>query len=647
MADNSDAEHAAAPTTNAESAASTIGVAVALDEARTRPELAAPLIDYLADQRALIADQRHHLKEQFKQLRLAIVGERFSIALRAMTALVGIAIAGGLAFMIWNAAQAGGLVIEPFAVPPDLVEHGISGKVVASKLLDVLVTMQAQTDSQRNPKTYANYWGDDIKVEIPETGVSLGELNRFLREELGHPTHITGEVVHQQGGLALTARAGTAGSGTASGKEADFAALITKLAESIYQITEPYRYSVWLREHGRIDEGIAVTMELAKHGPARERPWGYLGWANSLEETAGFTARLSMMQQVARMAPDMYLAKDNICLIEDRLSLPEQTIRDCRAAAPLLATATHGGIRDDVAPIAQMRLQALIEQNRGAYHDASLLWNKVLEFGSQGTTYSLSAMVARSLLGEHDLAAARSAMLPPEPAGVLNPGSHALDRAWVQLLLACAVDNWQAVLAGDRALQLVYAQYPGLRSLAFSRELPWLALARARLGDFQGAELLLAQTPQECDICARTRAQIAELQNQYARADTLFGAAVQSQPQAPFAYADWGAALLARGNVDGAIAKLTLANQSGPRFADPLEVWGEALMRKGDFSGAAAKFSAANLFAPQWGRSHLRLGQVLLKLGRGADARQEFARAATLDLSQDDRADLVRMSTTQ
>jgi hypothetical protein len=164
MAEKPDPETPMVPTEGTDSTTSTIGVAVALDEARTRPELAAPLIDYLADQRALIADQRHHLAEQLTHLRLSIVVERFSIALRAMTALVGIAIAGGLALMIWRAAQSGGLVIEPFSVPPDLAEHGLSGRVVASKLLDEIATMQAQTDSQRNPKTYANYWGDDLKV---------------------------------------------------------------------------------------------------------------------------------------------------------------------------------------------------------------------------------------------------------------------------------------------------------------------------------------------------------------------------------------------------------------------------------------------------------------------------------------------------
>ena len=291
-----------------------------------------------------------------------------------------------------------------------------------------------------------------------------------------------------------------------------------------------------------------------------------------------------------------------------------------------------------------MRLQALIDQNLGAYHDASPLWHKVQEFGAQGTTYSLSAVGIQSLLGEHDLAAARLALQEPEPEGALNPGSHALDRAWATMLVAFATEQWDEVIVDDGPIQALFSKYPGLRSYAPVRELPWLALAQARLGNFKAAELLIAQTPEECDICLRTRAQLAVMQKQNARADLLFAKAVQAQPEAPFAEADWGAALLARGDVDGAIARLMLASQKGPRFADPLEVWGEALLRKGDSAGAADKFAAANGLAPQWGRSHLRLGQALLKLERGEEARKEFALAATLELSATERAELASLS---
>ena len=34
----------------------------------------------------------------------------------------------------------------------------------------------ATSESSRAAQSYANNWGDNIKVEIPETGVSISEL---------------------------------------------------------------------------------------------------------------------------------------------------------------------------------------------------------------------------------------------------------------------------------------------------------------------------------------------------------------------------------------------------------------------------------------------------------------------------------------
>src|SRR5437868_12741946 len=132
-------------------ASSAAAIAIALDGASSKSELSQAIAAFLKEQRKLMEEQREQLRDQVKRMRLGLIDQRFSIALKAMTALIGFAIAGALAFMIWNASSSGGLVIEPFSVPPDLAARGLTGQVVASKLLDRLVTMQQQTDSQRDP----------------------------------------------------------------------------------------------------------------------------------------------------------------------------------------------------------------------------------------------------------------------------------------------------------------------------------------------------------------------------------------------------------------------------------------------------------------------------------------------------------------
>jgi hypothetical protein len=135
-------------------------------------------------------------------------------------AVAAVALACFLGAAVWNAAHADGLVIESFSVPPDLAERGLTGQVIAGELLDRLTEMNQATISSRTGKSYAANWGDDIKVEIPETGVSVAEAYRFLRRWLGHESHISGAVWHTQGGIVITAR--TDGrSVTVSGPEAD------------------------------------------------------------------------------------------------------------------------------------------------------------------------------------------------------------------------------------------------------------------------------------------------------------------------------------------------------------------------------------------------------------------------------------------
>jgi tetratricopeptide (TPR) repeat protein len=171
-----------------------------------------------------------------------------------------------------------------------------------------------------------------------------------------------------------------------------------------------------------------------------------------------------------------------------------------------------------------------------------------------------------------------------------------------------------------------------------------LAYAEANLGDFRAAEGLIAQTPSDCYRCLVTRARIAELERQPARADWWFARAIAQQPSIPFAYSDWGAALLARGKLDEAIQKFETAHEKGPHFADPLEMWGEALLAKNRSDLALAKFGEAAKYAPNWGRLHLKWGEALRWSGDKAGAAKQFAIAAKLDLTPSEKSELAKLN---
>jgi tetratricopeptide (TPR) repeat protein len=253
-----------------------------------------------------------------------------------------------------------------------------------------------------------------------------------------------------------------------------------------------------------------------------------------------------------------------------------------------------------------------------------------------------------SQLGAHEWSAAQEAFAHP-PSTATNSYFREInqfDIAWAQIEASSVAENWRAVLEGQGPIEAQVLKNPGFRSQLPTSIMPLLALAKAHLGRVAEAERDIAPTPGDCDPCLIARAQLSELQGEYARANYWFGRAVGNAPSIPFADHEWGRALLARGKPDEAIGKFKMSNQKGPHFADPLEGWGEALMAKNQSHLALERFADAKKYAPNWGRLHLKWGEALAYAGRKNEAKAQFARAAQLDLTPSEKSELARVGTT-
>ena len=350
---------------------------------------------FLKEQRALIAAQKHHvgeqsnylheqskqLAEQLKQLRLNIWQQRMGVLLRIATGFVGVAVAAGVAFMIWHASQSNGLLIEPFSVPPDLAQRGMTGQVVAAKLLDHLSEMQAQTTSERPAETYANDWGQaGIKLDIPETGISVTELDKFLREKLGHDTHVTGEIVRTASGVSLTARTGVEGAESVAGSEADLDGLVRQLSEKVYRLTQPYRYAIYLASHDRRAEAVPLLKAVAEIGPTRlDRAFGYGDWGWLSGEQDGIDTALRLLQRGTAVKPDNILAQANLGFVFIYKSLPEQAVREYQKALTLLASNKLGMYSGREGIASKASLQASIDVQLGDFRDAAQMATQVVQ----------------------------------------------------------------------------------------------------------------------------------------------------------------------------------------------------------------------------------------------------------------------------
>ena len=271
---------------------------------------------FLDDQRKLIATQNHHLKEQLKRLRMAIISDRLSITLKVLTGLVGLAVAAGLSLMVWDAAHANGLIIESFSVPPDYAARGLTGQVVAGELLGNLSLFQAQSNSVRAGSSYTNNWGDDIKVEIPETGISVDEFNRLLHEWLGHETHIAGAVYRTTTGIAVTARVGSDTVPTIIGSDADLDRILRKMAEEIYSSTQPYRFAQYIFGAHGFAEAEKAQKALIANGTPQDRFWAYNGLITMYASQLDFEQSAEAARNAIAMRPDSAMPYFNLARSE-------------------------------------------------------------------------------------------------------------------------------------------------------------------------------------------------------------------------------------------------------------------------------------------------------------------------------------------
>ena len=437
-------------------------------------------------------------------------------------------------------------------------------------------------------------------------------------------------------GVSLTARVGSNGSATVAGAQADTDALLQKLAEQVYRITQPFRYGGWARQHGHFAEALASDRELATTGPDSERPWGYEGWGVDVQRYQSEYAGLALMRRGQALDPNNFLIVDNIAAAEYELGRAEESQRDFGVGQAV--GQAHG--RDYSVP-------DLLEGQQNFVRAMLLLYQGDLLKAGEEIRKDIRLEFATLIPSHVVLALALAAMHEPDAARTTlteNPDSDLNQRDGLQARLTVELEaqDWPGVLTAEVARSDFLVQYPGYADSRLPLLNPLVALALAHMERYAAAEARLKPTPADCYPCLRARAQVAEMQKQDARADFWFARATAVGPSLPYAESEWGRALLDRGQPDAAIEKFKLANQKGPHFADPLEGWSEALLGKNQSHLALAKFAEANKYAPNWGRLHLKWGEALFYAGRRDEAAKQFARAGQLDLTPSEKAELAR-----
>ena len=550
--------------------------------------------------RRVLEEQAELLSAQRLEMKLRHVGEIVRAALWAMLALVAFALIAFIIALVVRASRSDALIVEGFRVPPTLESRGLSGEVVATQLLDRLAQMEEQSDSIRTAKTYGNNWGDELKIDIPNTRATADQLWRLLRGWLGSETRISGEVTQTPEGLVLTTRVGTRPGQRFVSKSGDLQDLTRQGSEYIYKATQPYRYSVYIaRLDGREAERQELLEELTRDPSATERKWAFNGLNRVADGRGHFRRAEYFARRMLAIDPNMYVAYTNLGFAlwsqgrDQEAADVFQRIDTITISDEFDANMTADNRCADRAQL------AFIVMDPKALSEAAACMRASINPGYPG--FGLFAQAAAEAL-KHDPRlpmAIRPAHFGDAPAIDAEANSAELRLRGLMLSgpsprMSAAMDEY--VRTGEARA----AAYPQARSIVPIVDWPMRAEALAMLGRTTEAQALITRTPRNCYTCLRVRGLVAKAAGDRATAQRWFLEAARQGPRLAPAFLDWGRLLLDNRRYGSAAVKMREASRLAPNWADPLKYWGDVLAAQGKRDQAREKYDAALQLAPNW-----------------------------------------------
>jgi tetratricopeptide (TPR) repeat protein len=568
--------------------------ALAAEAAGSSSELAQAASAYFRKQSHLVEIQTEHLHEQravnLQLLKLKRLGERLRVGLQVFVILAATAIGLGAVVLVRDAVTSRRVVIEPFHSPPALTARGIDGTIIASGLLDQLSRLQDATRSSSAARGLTGAWTGTIKLDVPEAGISVGEISRLLKDRFGHDVHIDGDMVETQtGALELTVRGNGVPPRSFSAPAADLAQLTIQAAEYVYSMSQPVRWATFLNNSGRYAEAIEFCRTAIPSANPEDRSLLLTRWALANDSSGGSTREsLGLLQTAVKLQPNDWIARANIM---NDLMIVDDEEGSWRAGEDMRAAA---GGRPGKAPEIYYQNWDYLTWNLPMWLEetkADAESNAGMGTGQSSAGPSLADIYARL----HDPEAAELALKTTKEA--LGDLTIAAMTHFVRGRLAAEAGDARAAVTEMEAFGIAYANpaestnNPGYNC--------WIALAEEEAGRPDKADEVLRTGGAFVD-CYRFRADILSGRGDWAGAQKTYAEAVALAPDLPAAYYSWGVALAKHGDLVGAEAKLADANNRGPHWADPLKVWGDLLAKQGKTRDALAKYDQALKYAPNW-----------------------------------------------
>jgi tetratricopeptide (TPR) repeat protein len=581
--------------------AEAFAAAVAAKLAGNDPGVARKTEEFLSDQSSLLKIQAKQLADehaarvanlhhQSHLLGGQRIGQTIRLSFQALVAFVALIVTIGFGVILHDAFTSRSVVVEAFDSPPGLVARGWTGKVVATAVLDELTRLQEATlISNQSKRSLSNAWSREVQIAVPETGISIGEISRLLRDRFGHDLHISGDLVETTAGaLALTVRGDEVPRKTFFGGADDLEVLTLQVAEYVYAQAQPSHWAKYLVDSHRYEEAIAFTPSAFARTEKAERPRLLLSEGLALNEIGKPREALALFRQAAELGEDYFgapmMVASNSALLGDEEGAwrASENMRRIAGGRPGRAPEKFYGVSDLLTGNLLPMLSALLKDYESNLDEAYV----------DGQEEIIIADIEARL---HDHAASELA-LQQAKADVSDP-SIAAHIHFVRGELAEAAGDKARAVAEMDAFGAICAHSPFLSNCPGNT--CWIAPAEESVGQRGKADAVLKAGGRFVD-CYRFRGDILDGRSDWSGAQKAYEEAVALAPDLPAGYYSWGLALAKRGDLKSAIAKFKDANQRGPHWADPLKAWGDVLVKMGKPTEALARYDEALKCAPKW-----------------------------------------------
>lgn len=560
-------------------------------------------------------------------------------ALRDGAVAVIVVLAAGLGlFVVWDSTRADGVVVEPFQTLPVFAEQGLTGEAVANRLLTEVTAIQAATPSNRARRTALSS-SDQISVEIPATGLSLGEATRLLRRRLGDEQVVTGRLDQDADGapvmtLYIDGEPLPVGSPEPKDGESPVQAVIRGAGEALFRHAEPYRYAIWLSAEGRADEAQALLRQMTLWGSAEDRAWAYNGLASLSQSRASLLKQFVNARAALELSPDLPNALRGSAFVYRAVGMTGWATRISRDA---IAAGRSG--QDYKSREHYDRYQVATAEED---HRAALGWAESMT-RTNGPTDDLEETLylrADALARLHDVRGARATEAMAASASAPGERGYKLSA----IVQRPALEDWATL---EAELKDMSGHEPARTGAGWAEDQflfrPWLAIALARQGKADEAEIVMAQSPDfGCVLCLQARGEIAAARRDRNGMERWFGQTAEAALGLPGPLLRWGEGRLALGDAEGALVLARRARAAAPDWADAVRLEAEALSRL-ERREALARFARAADLAPQWGALRLGWARALNRFGDRRAAGIEVRAALARDLSPADRAAANRL----